>query len=85
MMTYRVTNHFETRLAERTNYDLETLAIEITKRDVINLTKDSKELKWFPQLRKEFIKFPNSTLTVIESIGMVIVTNRGTVITTYNL
>jgi hypothetical protein len=85
MMTYRVTNHFETRLAERTNYDMETLTMEIKNRDVIRLTKDSNELKCFPQLRKEFIKFPYSTLIVIESIGMVIVTNRGTVITTYNL
>ena len=85
MMNYRVTDHFETRLKERSNYDLETLANEIRKRDVINLTKDSKELNWFPQLKKEFIKYPNSTLSVIESLGMVIVTNRGSVITTYQL
>jgi hypothetical protein len=85
-MNRKVTEHFGERLTLRTGYDIETLTMDINNtEDVLMLRKDSEELSWFPQLQREFIKYPNSTIRVYESIGVCIVTIGKKLITMYNL
>lgn len=86
-MKRNIKEHFEERLMERTDYNLETLAYDIERRkdEVLLLSKDSKELDWFPHLKREFKKYPNSTLMVYESLGICMVTSNRNLITIYNL
>ena len=86
-MTTYIKEHMKKRLNERTGYSIETLTIDIekNKESELRLTKNSEELKWFPQLKREFIKYPNSMILVYESIGLCIVTSGKNVITMYNL
>lgn len=82
-----IKEHFEERLIERTNYNLETLSRELKKynESILRLSKNSIELDWFPQLKREFKKYPDSTLVVCEPMGVCIVTSGKNVITIYNL
>jgi len=82
-----ITEHFEERLTQRFGYNLETLSMDISKnsKNVLILNKDSKELKWYPQLKREFEKFPKSKIWVYESLGICIVTLNNNLITTYKL
>jgi hypothetical protein len=82
-----ITEHMKKRLIERTGYSIETLIIDIekNKESELRLTKNSEELKWFPQLKREFIKYPNSMILVYESIGLCLVTSEKNIITIYNL
>jgi|688.fasta_scaffold216273_1 hypothetical protein len=82
-----IKEHFKERLGQRTNYNLETLTMDLEnhKGDVLRLTKNSEELKWFPHLQREFTKYPNSTIMVYESIGICIVTVGMNLVTMYKL
>lgn len=86
-MKYYVKDHFKKRLNERTIYDIEILTMDLEKYkdDVIVLTKNSEEVEWFPHLKKEFRKFPNSTIRVYEPINICIVTVGKNLITMYKL
>lgn len=82
-----VKDHFKKRLNERTIYDFEILSMDLEKYkdDVIVLTKNSEEVEWFPHLKKEFRKFPNSTIRVYEPINLCVITDGMKLITTYTL
>ena len=82
-----IKDHFEIRLNERTIYDIETLTMDLEKykEDVLVLTKNSEEIEWFPHLKREFRKYPNSTIRVYESLKLCIVTVGMNVITMYKL
>jgi hypothetical protein len=82
-----ITEHMKKRLIERTGYSIETLTIDIekNKESELRLTKNSEELKWFPQLKREFIKYPNSLILVYEPLNLCIVSTKKNLITVYNL
>jgi hypothetical protein len=86
-MNRYIKEHFVERLSQRTDYDLETLTMDLEKykEDVLVLTKNSEELKWFPHLKREFAKYPNSTIRVYEPLNLCFVTVGMNLITTYKL
>ena len=83
-----VTEHFTERLIERTPYDdVETFWSDIKnkKESIVKLNKNSKELRFYPQLRHKFRNYPNSTLWVLGWMGVVLVTDNRTLITLLNI
>jgi hypothetical protein len=83
-----ITNHFRKRLRERTPYnDIETLWSDIENKmdNVLKLKRDSEELRYYPFLKNKFTNYPNSTILVLEWMGIGLVSDNNTLITILNL
>ena len=83
-----ITEHFKERLRERTPYnDVETFWVDIQNKmdNILRVNKNSKELRFYPYLRKKFNFYPTSTILVIDWMGIGIVTDNNCLITILNL
>jgi hypothetical protein len=83
----KVTDHFTERLLERFNYEVETLLIDVlnNEEEKLELTKNSKEIEWFPQFKYKFKKYPNSVLTLYENLNICMVSYKQDLITCYTI
>ena len=79
----RVTEHFKQRLFERFGFEIEDLIPEII--NPIQLSKNSEELKYFPQFRNSFKRYPNSIFIILNRLNMCLVSSEKTLITCYSL
>lgn len=79
----RVTEHFKKRLLERFGFEIEDLVSEII--NPIHLSKNSEELKYFPQFRNNFKRYPNSIIIILNRLNMCLITSEKTLITCYSL
>ena len=84
----KITNHFRKRTNERTDYyDCESLLYDVNlhKESMIPLTTKSPQLRWYPWLKKELRKFPNSWIMMLECLNLAIITDGLNLITVYKL
>ena len=79
----RVTEHFKNRLLERFGFEIEELIPEII--NPIHLSKNSEELKYYPQFRYKFKRYPNSIFIILNRLNMCLVSSEKTLITCYSL
>jgi hypothetical protein len=79
----RVTEHFKQRLSERFGYEIEDLVFEII--NPIYLSKNSEELKFFPQFRNSFKKYPDSIIIILNRLNMCLISSKKTLITCYSI
>lgn len=83
-----ITKHFKERLRERTPYnDVETFYSDIQNKmdNILKVKRNSKELRFYPYLRNKFNYYPNSTIWIIDWMGIGIVTDNNCLITILNL
>ena len=84
----KITEHFRKRTKERTPYnDCESLLydVELHKESMIPLTNNSPQLRWYPWLKKELKKFPNTWIMMLECLNIALITDGMNLVTVYKL
>ena len=84
----RITQHFKERLRERTDYNnVENFYSDIENKidNILKVRKNSKELRYYPHLRNKFDYYPNSTILIIDWMGIGLVTDNNCMITILKL
>ena len=83
----RITEHFEERLEERFEYNLNTLLIDIKNNldEKITLFKNSKKVELYPQFKNTFKNYPNCELSLYENLNLCIVSEKQDLITCYTI
>ena len=84
----KITNHFRKRTLERTPYnDCESLLYDMNlhRESIVPLTNNSNQLRWYPWLKKELRKFPNTWILMLECLNLAIITDGMNLVTVYEL
>jgi len=87
-LNMKITEHFRKRTKERTPYnDCESLLYDVNlhKESMIPLTNNSPQLRWYPWLKKELRKFPNTWIMMLESLNLALITDGMNLVTVYKL